>query len=341
MRKVITAALFGCLAGAAGGASAQDVTLRLHHFNPPTTAMHSKFIVPWTQMVAQKTGGKIKIDVYPALQLGGRPQQLIDQVRDGVVDITWTIPGYTPGRFPRIEAFELPFVHQTVASTNKALAEFRVKHMKEELKDYHVLVFHVHAGNVLITRDKPIRTIEDFKGLKLRTPNQTGSWLFEAVGANPVGTTITEVPQLLSRGVIDGAALPFEIIWPFKLHELAKYHTELEGGRRFQTAVFMLVMNKRKYESLAPDLRKAFDGATGDDLVNLVTKVWEEAEEPGIQAAKARGNTFIVMPKAEVERMQKLAQPVYDRWVAAMKEKGIDGAELIADARAMIAKHLK
>jgi TRAP-type C4-dicarboxylate transport system substrate-binding protein len=341
MQKSIAAAACAAIGLWAAGAHAQEVTLRLHHFNPPATAMHSKFIVPWTQMVAQESGGKIKIDIYPALQLGGRPQQLIDQIRDGVVDITWTLTGYTPGRFPRLEVFELPFVHQGIASTNKALVEFREKHLQEEMKDYKVLALHVHAGNVLISRDRPIRTLEDFKGLKFRTPNQTGSWFLEAAGANPVGTTITEVPQLLSRGVIDAAALPFEIIWPFKLHELTKYHTELDGGRRFQTTVFMLGMNKKKYEGLSPELRGMFDSATGGELVALATRVWEEAEEPGIQAAKARGNTFIKMSAAETERLVKLAQPVYDRWIAAMKEKNIDGAAILEDAKEMIAKHEK
>jgi TRAP-type C4-dicarboxylate transport system substrate-binding protein len=334
------AALLGLGLGG-GAAAAQELTLRLHHFNPPTTTMHTKFIVPWTQMVGQKSGGKIKIDIYPALQLGGRPQQLVDQIKDGVVDIAWTLTGYTPGRFPRLEVFELPFVHKSIASTNKALVEFHATHLQAEMKDYKVLALHVHAGNVIITRDKPIRAVDDFKGLKIRTPNQTGSWFLEGTGATPIGTTITEVAQLLSRGVIDGAALPFEIIWPFKLHELTKFHTELDGGRRFQTAIFFLGMNRAKYDSMSAEHKKLFDSALGDDIVSLATKVWEEAEEPGIQAAKARGNTFIKMSAAETERMMKLAQPVYDRWISAMKEKGIDGKALLDDARAMIAKHEK
>lgn len=326
---------------AAHPAAAQDVTLKLHHFNPPTTTMHRKFIMPWVEMVKKKTGGRIKIDVYPSLQLGGKPQQLLDQVRDGVVDITWTITGYTPGRFPSLEAFELPFVHQSIASTNQALYELQKTVLKEELKDYKVLVLHVHAGNVLITKGKPIRTVADFKGMKIRTPNQSGSWFLEAVDANPVGTPITAVAQLLSRGVIDGAALPFEIIGPFKLHELTKYATELAGGKRFQTTVFILAMNKAKYESLPPDLKKLFDETTGETLVKLATKVWEAAEEPGIEAAKKRGNEFITMAPAEVAKMKELAEPVIARWIAAMKDRGVDGSKLLQVVRDTIAKYDK
>ncbi len=341
MKTGIALSLIGLASLVAQPAAAQDVTLKLHHFNPPTTTMHRKFILPWVEMVKKKTGGRIKIDVYPSLQLGGKPQQLLDQVRDGVVDITWTITGYTPGRFPSLEVFELPFVHQSIASSNQALFEMQKTYLKDELKDYKVLVLHVHAGNVLITKNKPIRTVADFKGMKIRTPNQSGSWFLEAVGASPIGTPITAVAQLLSRGVIDGAALPFEIIAPFKLHELTKYATELEGGKRFQTTVFILAMNKAKYESLPPDLKKMFDEATGETLVKLATEVWEAAEAPGIAAAKKRGNVFITMSAAEVAKMKTLAQPAIARWIAAMKERGIDGAKLLQVARETIKKYEK
>lgn len=341
MRRICEGLLLAGIACAVAPASAQEVTLRLHHFNPPTTTMHTKFIVPWTQMVAEKSAGKVKVEIYPAMQLGGRPQQLVDQIKDGVVDIAWTIPGYTAGRFPHTEVFELPFVHQDVASSNKSLVEFTKSHLVDEMKDYKVLALHVHAGNVLITRDKGIRTVEDFKGMKLRGANQSGVWYLESVGANPVGSPITEVAQLLSRGVIDGAALPFEIIGPFKLHELTKFNTELAKGRRFQTTVFFLGMNNAKFNSLTAQQRAAIDAATGTELVDLVTKVWEDAEEPGIQAAKARGHDFIKMTDAESARMEKLAEPVYQRWIAAMKERNIDGTKVLADARALIVKHQK
>jgi TRAP-type C4-dicarboxylate transport system substrate-binding protein len=212
-------------------------------------------------------------NIYPSMQLGGRPPQLIDQFRDGVVDMGWTLPGYTAGRFPRVEVFELPFVHKTTYATNMALVDFQDLHLRDEFKDYKILLLHVHAGSVVITRDKPIRRLEDFEGLKIRTPNEPGSWLLESVGATPVGTPITEVTQLLSRGVIDGALVPFEIVWPFKMHEMTKYHIDIPGRDRMVTSLFFFGMNKKRYEQLPADLRKVIDDTTGRALAPIAAEV--------------------------------------------------------------------
>ena len=217
-RVLAILAVLGALAafGPTDTVRAADYTMRFHHLSPPVSAAHRLFFTPWTKRVHEQSGKRLKIDIYPSMQLGGRPPQLIDQVRDGVVDMVWTLPGYTPGRFPRLEVFHLPFVHTTTHATNMALQDFQEMHLQEEFKDYKILLLHVHAGNVFIMRNKPLRRLEDFKGLKIRTPHRGGSWFIEAMGATAVGTPIGEVTPLLSRGVIDGALVPYEIIWPFK-----------------------------------------------------------------------------------------------------------------------------
>ena len=249
--------------GPADTARAADYTMRLHHLSPPVAAAHRLFFTPWTERVYEQSGKRLKIDIYPSMQLGGRPPQLIDQVRDGVVDMVWTLPGYTPGRFPRLEVFHLPFVHTTTLATNMALQDFQEMHLQEEFKDYKILLLHVHAGNVFIMRNKPLRRLEDFKGLKIRTPHRGGSWFIEAMGATAVGTPIGEVTPLLSRGVIDGALVPYEIIWPFKMHEMTKFSIDIPGNARVQTAVFFLGMHKKSYEKLPADLKTVLDDSTG------------------------------------------------------------------------------
>lgn len=325
----------------AGSANAADVTLRLHHFTPPVAAMHQKFLLPWTERVSAQSGGRLEVEIYPSMQLGGKPPQLVDQFRDGVVDMGWTLPGYTPGRFPRLEVFELPFVHTTPSATNMALVDFHDMHLREEFKDYKVLLLHVHAGNVVITRNTPIRRLEDFKGLKIRTPSRTGSWFLESLGATPVGTSITEVSQLLSRGVIDGAMVPFEIVWPFKMHEMTRFHTDIPGEARMQTAVFFFGMNKERYNELPSDLRQVLDNTTGRALAPIAANVWEEAELPGINAAKKRGNEFIYLSDSETARVKTASEAAIRRWLAEMKEAGIDGEKLLSDARALVAKYGK
>ena len=146
--------------------NADEIRLKFHHMLPPVAPGHFAMTAPWVEKVEQGSGGRIKIDIYPSLHLGGQSPLLIDQVREGVVDFVWTLPGYTPGRFPRIEVFELPFVNSNPVVMNLAIADFIDNH-PEEFAEYKVISVFVHAGN-LIHSEVPIRTVEEFSGLKLR-----------------------------------------------------------------------------------------------------------------------------------------------------------------------------
>ena len=157
-----------------------EVTLKVHHFLPPVSHQHKNMLVPWAERIGKESNGRIKVEVYGSMQLGGKPPQLADQARDGVVDIVWTLPGYTPGRFVRTEVFELPFIHSNTKATTLAITEFVQKH-GEDFTDYKLLAIHVHAGQVFHSHE-PIRTAADLKGLKIRTPTRTGAWMIEAMG---------------------------------------------------------------------------------------------------------------------------------------------------------------
>lgn len=336
----LAGAIIGMVAGIAGSANAQEVTLKLHHLLPPVSHAHKNMLVPWADKIMKESGGRIKIDIYPAMQLGGKPPQLIDQVRDGVVDIVWTLPGYTPGRFTKTEVFELPFIFKDTVSTNKALTEFLEKN-GDEYKDYHVIAMFVHAGQVFHSR-KPIRTADDLANQKIRTPTRTGGWLIEAMGATPIGAPVPKIPEMLSKGVVDTVLIPYEVTVPLKVHELVDYHTVLEGDiSRVNTSTFIIAMNKKRYESLPADLKKVFDDNSGMNIAQWLGEIWMDAEVPGEKMAKASGE-IIVMPAAEVAKLRKrVEQPVIDRWIAEMKAKGVDGQALVDEARALIAKYSK
>ena len=137
----------------AGTSVAQQITLRVHSFLPPPANPVKTFIKPWIEKVEKEAGGKLKIQYYPSMQLGGKPPQLMDQVKDGVVDIIWSLPGYTAGRFPRLEVFELPLVHTNPVATTLAIQDFQKKHLQEEFKDYHVLLLNNHAGSMFMTKE--------------------------------------------------------------------------------------------------------------------------------------------------------------------------------------------
>jgi len=265
---------------------------------------------------------------------------LIDQVRDGVVDIVWTLPGYTPGRFVKTEVFELPFIHKDIVSTNKALTEYLVKN-GDEYKDYKVIAMFVHAGQVIHSA-KPIRTAKDLEGLKIRTPTRTGGWMIEAMGATPIGAPVPKIPEMLSKGVVDAVLIPYEVTLPLKVHEMVDYHTVLAGDiSRVNTSTFIIAMNKARYDSLPADLQKVIDDNSGEAVSQWLGEIWEAAEGPGKTKAAASGE-IITMPAAEVAKLRaKIEQPVIDRWISEMKAKGIDGQALVDEARALIAKHSK
>jgi TRAP-type C4-dicarboxylate transport system substrate-binding protein len=329
------------LLAAAAPASAQDYTFKLHTLVPPVSSPVQKFLKPWGEKVEKASNGRIKVEVYPSMQLGGRPEQLPDQVRDGIVDIVWTVPGYTPGRFVQTEVFELPFVHTTTHATNLALQDFAERH-GEEYREFKVLLLHVHAGAVFHTI-KPVHTVSAFQGRKLRTPSRVGGWFLESLGAVPVGAPVSQIPEMLSKKVVDGVIIPFEIAWALKTHEMVDHHTLLDDPQypRPVTSVFLFAMNKGTYASLPGDLKKVIDDHSGRAIAGWAADVWDEIEEPGENAAKASGEVF-KLPRGEVAKLRAAAEkPVHDRWIEEIKARNLDGRKLIAEARDLIAKYSK
>lgn len=335
-RFVPGSALLVWLALAAAGAHAQEVTLKLHHFLPPQAIAHSEFLAPWARRVETQSGGRIRIDLYPAMQLGGKPPQLYDQVRDGVVDLVWTVPSYTPGRFPKLEVFELPFVTASATATSQAVMDYAENYLGGDFEGVKPLLFHVHAPGLLHMNDRPITRLEDLAGAKLRTPTRAITATLKQLGAIPVGMPAPQVTQAIARGVVDGTVFPYEVTLPLRVHEITDSHTTVFDTRGLYTTVIMLAINRARYDALPMDLRKVIDANAGMAIAADVGRIWDAAEAPGRVAAEARGNRFIDLDSAEVERWRAASQPVIDRWVADIGE---DGPRLLAAARALVAKY--
>ncbi|PWS36682.1 C4-dicarboxylate ABC transporter [Falsiroseomonas bella] len=336
------------LAGAAGlaapalvrPASAQEVTLRLHHFLPAVSNVHRHFLQPWAQKIATESGGRLRIQIFPSMQLGGAPPQLYDQARDGVADIVWTLPGNTPGRFPKVEVFELPFVAHRLAMPNaKACWEFTDKHLRDEFREVHPITVWAHDGGS-IHANKEVLTMEDLRGLKLRFPTRQAGEALRALGAAPIGLPIPQVPEALSQRVIDGAVVPWEVVPSIRLQELVRNHTEIPGSPTLYAATFILAMNPAKYQALAPDLKRVLDANSGMVAAEMAAKVWDE-QGPVVRAMveRRRDNKIVQISEAEKRRWMDATKPVVDSWVAGSREKGFDGAALLADARALIEKN--
>jgi len=320
-------------------AAAQEVTLKVHHFLPPTSTAHVKLITPWCDRLAKDSGGKLKCQIYPAMQLGGTAPQLYDQAKDGVADVVWTVTGYTPGRFPKTEVFELPFMMTNPEGTGHAMWEFVHQHTADEFKDVRPLAIHPHGGGVFHIVKRPIKTMADFQGLKLRAPTRLTNKMLASFGATPVGMPIPQVSESLSKGVIDGALMPWEVVPAVKVQELVKFHSETDPSQpAIYTTVFVLAMNKAKYDSLPADLKKVIDNNSGVALSTSAGRIFAEGDAAGKATAKQPIN---VVPAAEIENWKKASQPVIDGWVKEVSEKGADGQALLTAARGLIAKYAK
>lgn len=322
-------------------AQGAEVTLRMMTLIPPVANPAKTFLIPWAKRIAEASGGKIKIQPFWSMALGGRPPQLLDQVRDGVIDIAWTLPGFTPGRMPRVEPFELPFVHKDALSSTLALQDFQEKYLNDtDLKDYHPLLVHVHEGFLFQTK-KPIRRMSDLKGMKIRAASRGGVWLLEALGATGVGMPLPRIPPALSKGVIDGVTLPYEIAPAVKTQDLVSHFSILAGPQpRLGTNIFTFLMNKSSYNKLSGELKKVIDDNSGRNIARWAGQNWRDIEQPGLDVVKSRKkNKFYTIPADEVAKMKAAAKPVFERWFKEVAKKGIDGPALLADARRLIDKY--
>ncbi len=343
LRKFLVAGLAGAAIVMSGvSAFAADVVLKLHHFLPPQATIPSKVLQPWADKIKAESGGRITVEIYPAMQLGGKPGDLVDQVKDGVVDLGWTLIGYTPGRFPRSEAFELPFMVTTAEATSQAFQDYYEKHLKAELKDFHVLAVHTHGPGLLHTiSSKPIKSLADMQGLKLRGTSKVVNQMLEAMGASAIGMPVTTVPESLSKSVIDGTVVPWEVTPSIKIAELAPNHTGFSGKTGLYTAAFIFAMNKDSYDALPDDLKKVIDANSGHELAAKFGAAMDAGDVRGKEIADKAGNTTIMLDEAETAKWKAQGEAVTKKWIAEMDGKGLDGTGLYKDAIDMIGKYSK
>jgi TRAP-type C4-dicarboxylate transport system substrate-binding protein len=336
---LIAAAVFVPFLGTSG-AVAQEVTLTVHHFASPKAPTQVTLIEPWAQRIEEQSDGRIKVEIFPSMAMGGAPPELYRQVRDGAADLVWTLIGYTPGVFPRVEAFELPSVHGGSARATALAIQDTFDLIAEDFKDVKPILVYAHAGNALHTVSKEVASPDDLAGMKLRTPSRSGAWLIEALGAEPVGMPVPDVPQALAKGAVDGVLLPFEIMPALNAHELVEHSYEGPNGERLGTSVFLFAMNKERYEALPDDLKKVIDDNSGAAIADWIGTDWDKVEESG---KVPRGGSEPVevtrLSPEEWAAFSERAQAVTERWIEEANANGIDGAALVEAASAAVKKH--
>ncbi len=318
-----------------------EFTLTLHHFLGPGAPAQTQMLEPWAERIEEASDGRVDIEIYPSMSLGGTPAELIRQARDGVVDLIWTLNGYSPGLFPRTEVFELPNIHTNdPVATNLAIADLFEEYFAEEHVGVKVLFQHVHAGQAIHMASEAVRSPADLAGKTLRIPTRTGAWVVEALGASPVSMPVPDFPQALSRGVVDGGLIPWEIIPALQLQDLTDYQIELADKGRLGASVFQVSMNLDRWNGLPEDIQQIFLDNSGEDWLREVGQIWRDIDEAGIAVAVEAGNEHITLSEEESAAFSDAVEPVVARWVDEVGGQGsIDAQSIVEAARAAFAAH--
>lgn len=332
---------FTLLAGCSAQASSEKIVLKVAHFLPAHTVTQVNFIEPWCEKINKESNDQIECQIYPAMQLGGAPPQLLNQVRDGVADIAWTLPGYTPGRFPVSEIFESPFLAADNESASRALWDFVEKHAQEEFAGLKPIAVWLNGPNLFHLRNKEIATAEDLKGMKVRAASRLSNKFLTEVGASAMGMPLPQSVEGLSKGVLDGLLAPWEVVPAMRLNEIANFHVEVkdEKGRGMVTSTLIYVMNKKKYDNLSPELKKVIDDNSGRESSAWMGRNISDADVVGRKLTAERGNNIVQMQPAEVAKLKRASENIVKEWVADMNSKGKDGQAIYDDAVALVQKY--
>ena len=331
------AAFVAALGLSATSTVAQEVTLRFQHFVSPASANPTYFMQPWADAIEEQSDGRIKVELYPFMQLGGSAPSQYDLIRDGAIDGGWVIPGYQPNRFPEAEAMELPFMTTKSGEEASAAAwQFTQEFLMDDFADVHVIAAHMHGPGIVHKRGDAVSTVEDFAGLKLRGPSRPATLLLEELGATPIGMPVPQFPEALARGVVDGGVITWEMSPSLKLNELTDSHTDVAGYKALYNLYFIWAMNKDVYAGIPDDLRAIIDANSGMMASQWAGRAHDTGDIVGRDLMAADGNEIAELSEDETTRIKALGADVTAAWIAEMDAKGYDGAALVAAAEAAV-----
>ena len=306
--------------------------LKVHHPLPISSTAHQEIIIPWCDAINTASQGELKCQIYPSMQLGGSVPQLIDQLRDGVVDVIWTLPGFSPGRFPKTEVFELPFMIHDAEAASVAVWDYVSKYAVGEYSSMKLLGFHVHGGGVFHTVNRLVRDESDLRQMKIRAPTRPTTRFLGLLGAVPVGMPVPQVPEALTKGVIDGTLLPYEVMPALRVNELTNYHSEPNLGQpKIYTSVFLFAMNEARFLSLSNDLQEIIMANSGPDLSRQMGRTFKNAETKN--RALLNSESIHVLDDEIIVKWRQLSEPLADSW---MRELGAEGEHLYIQALSLI-----
>ena len=329
------ALLAAALAAVAAPAAAQEVTIRLHSFSSPTALDHTMHLDRWAEAVEKDSDGRIDVQVFPAMQLGGAPADLVQQLEDGVVDMIWTVSGFTPGRFTGTQGLELPFMHTGKSATmSPAAMEFIEANLDKEMEGIKVIAVHATDGALFHTNGC-IRTMEDLAGKQIRVSGKYIGEAVKALGGTPVGIALPGVYEATARGQVNGMLLNWAITKPYKFTEVTDCHTE---PSLYQT-MLMTLMSQDSYDAMPDDLKAVIDANSGIEYARKMGVIWDGETEPARDVAIEDGDEIVTLTPEELARWKETVKPVYQMWADEMTSNGYDGDALLASLLEITAKY--
>lgn len=333
--QAMLGAAFTAVAGLGLVASAPaeaQTELRLHTFVGPGHIIFTNILQPLAQQIEAESNGTLRLTLYPSMQLGGSPAELIRQATEGTVDMAFSLPGYTSPVFPRTQMIELPGLSSDGTAATELMWELlEGGYLDPEFDGLRVLALWAADDAGLYTRDRPIRSMDDIRGMILRSPSAAQASQIEALGGTPVAMPITELYPQLERGVIDGAMVPFTTILDFRMFEVANYFTLT--GPVFGRSQFTVVMNEGSYNRLSPEHQAIIDRLTGIELSRAATQAYLDRADESVEFVRNDPSKEVIEFSAEEQaRILEALSPIYNQWVAQMASQGIDGRAMLAVA---------
>jgi TRAP-type C4-dicarboxylate transport system substrate-binding protein len=303
------------------------VELKLHSFVPPRHVIWADVLTPWTSEVAQLSKNEMTVRMFPAMQLGGKPPELYRQMVQGIADVIFTLPGYTSGDFPLMALTELPGTAKSADDGTRKLWKHFDQYLSREFKDAKVLMLWNSDTASIMSKSKPVRSIDDIKGMKIRTPSAAQSAQLEHLGATAISMPVTQIYNSLDRGVIDAAMIPMSAALDFKLIEVARYFTiNAPLGR----SPFLVALQRGRYEALPANLKKVIDDTTGLDLSLKGAATYDRQNNASIEAVKkATDRDLIELTDQQHQDWVKAFRPLIEKKVEEGEKGGLPARGLI------------
>ena len=327
----ITSVLFlilGATLAVPTGAQAIDLTYSI--FFPPSHGQ-CQAAMGWAREIEKRTDGQVKIQIFPTGTLT-KPQQCYDGVVNGISDIGMSVFAYTRGRFPVMEALDLPLGYPSGKVATRVANAFYEKFQPQELKEVKVLYLHGHGPGLLHTTQKPVRTIEDLQGLKIRSTGFSAR-IVESLGGVAVAMPQNAAYEALQKGVVEGTFAPIETLKGWKQAEVVDYTTDARNIG-YTTAMYV-VMNRAKWENLPADVQAVFE-AVSKEWIDVHAGTWDKDDAAGREYTLSLGNQILELPDDEMARWEKAVQPILDSYAATATEKGLEGEAYVSTLQSLI-----